>query len=351
MRRTRVWTITGVLGLLLTAAVVASCSTAPPAPAPSNAGAPGQSVAGQAPQAPAAQGTQKKLTFAMSTQDAENQYWIEQADEFKKAGAEKGVTVLWAAKYDPREQANIVQNFIQQGANAIAVSPVDPAAITPVFDQAKKQGILVINDHFPTDPAYYDVFVDTGPYESGWIAGSFAANYINTKLGGNAEVGVITLPENKTLSTRVQGITDAITQKAKGAKLIAQQRAQSQDEAVKTTQNMLTANPNIKVFVGWSDFVMLGSVAALEGLGKNPADFCIVGIDATPDAISAMMKGKMKATVDNPPRPFARLVFDIAYSRLTDPNSTWNFVTHVITKLTLVDETNMQEWVKKYNLK
>lgn len=293
----------------------------------------------------------KKLKIGLSTQDAENQYWIELADEFKKAAAEKGVEVTFAAKYDVNEQARIVENFIQQGVDAIVVSPVDPVAIQPVFAEAKKKGILVINNHFPTDPDYYDVFLDTGPYESGWIAGSWAAQYINNKLGGTAEVAVLTLPENKTLTIRVQGIMDAVTQKAPKAKIVSQQRAHSQEEAVNTTQNILTANPNVKVFLGWSDFVMLGTVAGIEGLGKNPADYVIVGIDATSDAISAMMTSKMKATVDNPPRPFARLAFTVTYDMLTNPNSGWQFVTHAITKLQPVDETNMQVFVDKYGLK
>lgn len=291
-----------------------------------------------------------QITIGLSTQDAENQYWLELADEFKKVAAKKGVKVIFAAKYDPTAQAQIVENFIEQGVDAIAVSPVDPAAIQPQFEKAKEQRILVINNHFPTDQSAYDVFVDTGPYESGEIAGTFAADYINDKLAGKAEVAVFTLPENETLTTRVQGIVDAVKKKAPGAKIVAQQRVQSQEDAVKTTENILTAHPNVKVWLGWSDFVMLGAVAGLEGLGKDPKEHVIVGIDATCDAVKAMKAGTMKASVDNPPRPFAQLDFDIIYDLLTNPNSPWNFVKHAITKLQLVDETNLSDFEARCNL-
>lgn len=327
--------------LLGVATGIVGCKQQPQATSPSAQPA---SPSGDAPAAA------RKLKIGLSTQDAENQYWIELADEFKKAAGEKGVEVVFAAKYDPAAQARIVEDFIQQGVNAIVVSPVDPVAMQPVFDEARRKGILVVNNHFPTDPEFHDIFIDTGPYESGWIAGSWAAKYINEKLGGKAEVAVLTLPENKTLTTRVQGITDAVKQKAPGARIVAEQRAHSQEQAVKTTENILTAHPNVKVLLGWSDFVMLGAVAAIEGLGKNPADYVIVGIDATPDAVSAMMKSKMKASVDNPPRPFARLAFTVAYDMLTDPDSSWHFVKHAITKLRAVDETNLQEFVTRYGL-
>jgi ribose transport system substrate-binding protein len=288
------------------------------------------------------------IKIGLSTQDAENQYWLELADEFKKQADEKGVEVVFAAKYDPAEQTQIIENFIQQDVDAIAVSPVDPVAIQPVLKRAKEEGILVVNNHFPTpDPSAYDIFVDTGPYESGQIAGNFAADYINEEMGGEAKVALFTLPENETLTTRVRGITDALAEEAPNAEIVAKQRVQSQEDAVETTENILTANPDVDVWLGWSDFVMLGAVAGLEGAGENPADHLIVGIDGTCEAIDAMQKGNMTASVDNPPRPFAQLDFNIVFDMLTNSESPWNFVKHAITKLQVINETNLPEFAKR----
>ncbi len=97
---------------------------------------------------------------------------------------------------DPGQQAQLVTNLITQGVQCMAVTPADPTAMQAVFDQARAKGIYVVNGHFPVEFGHYDVFLDTGPYESGYIEGTEAAKLINERFGGKAEVALLTLPEN-----------------------------------------------------------------------------------------------------------------------------------------------------------
>jgi ribose transport system substrate-binding protein len=298
-------------------------------------------------------GQQSKATVApenviigVSTQDLQNQYWLQLIQAFKRAAEPTGAKILVgsAMSMDPAAQAQDVSNFLAQGAQAIAVSPVNPAALQPVFDQARAQGVYVVNNHFPVAFGHYDIFLDTGPYESGQLAGGYAATLINEKFGGNGQIALLTLPENETLTVRVKGIVDSVKAGAPNAVIAAEQRATDQANAETVVANMLTAHPEINTVLGWSDTVVLGGVAALTNLQKKPSDYVIIGIDATKEALAALSSGNMSATVNNPPDKFGELAFNVSYGLITDPNSSWHFVQHAITKLQLVTSQNVSEF-------
>lgn len=325
--------------LVVVALVVAACgssSSTPTSPGASSA------AGGATPGAP------QKIIIGVSTQDLQNQYWIQLIDSFKKsASAYSNVTVLvGTSNQDPAKQAQDVENFISQGAQAIAVSPVNPAAMQPVFDKAMQKGVYVINDHFPAAFGHYNIFLDTGPYNSGYIAGSYAAELINKQMGGTANCALLTLPENETLTIRVGGITDSLKALAPQAKIVDQQRAQAASDAETVVENMLTAHPEINCLLGWSDTVVLGGVAAIKNRGGDPSKDIIVGIDATNDALAAVKSGQMKGTVNNPPDKFGKLAFDVSYALITDPTSSWHFITHAVTTLELVNKDNLDQFMK-----
>lgn len=288
------------------------------------------------------------VVVGVSTQDLQNQYWLQMIDAFKRAAASTGATVLLGSTIamDPAGQAQDVSNFLARGAQAVAVSPVNPAAVQPIFDQARKSGVYVVDDHFPAEFGHYDIFLDTGPYESGELAGTYAAELINKKFGGKGQVGLLTLPENATLTTRVQGIIDSVKNNAPRARIVSQQRATSESNAETVIENMLTAHPDINTVLGWSDTVVLGGVAALQNLRKQPSNFVIVGIDATTEGLAAVKAGKMDGTVNNPPDKFGRLAFDVCYNLITKPDSDWHFIQHAVTELQLVTSQNVSQFIK-----
>jgi len=289
----------------------------------------------------------KPVIIGVSTQDLQNQYWLQLIESFKRAAEPTGAQILVgsAMAMDPAAQAQDVSNFLAQGAQAIAVSPVNPAALQPVFDEARAKGVFVVNNHFPVAFGHYDIFLDTGPYESGQLAGTYAAKEINERFGGKGQIALLSLPENETLTVRVQGIIDSVKQNAPDSVIVVEQRATDQANAESVVANMLTAHPEINTVLGWSDTVVLGGIAALTNLQKSPGDHVIVGIDATTEALAAIKAGTMSASVNNPPDKFGELAFNVSYGLVTDPNSSWHFIQHAITKLQIVDGENVAEFM------
>jgi ribose transport system substrate-binding protein len=290
----------------------------------------------------------KPVIIGVSTQDLQNQYWLQLIEAFKRAAAPTGAQILTgsAIAMDPAAQAQDVANFLSQGAQAIAVSPVNPAALQPVFDEARARGVHVVNNHFPVAFGHYDIFLDTGPYESGQLAGTYAAKKIVEKFGGKGKIGLLSLPENETLTIRVKGIVDSVKQNAPEATIVIEQRATDQSNAESVVSNMLTAHPDINTLLGWSDTVVLGGIAALTNQQKSASDYVLVGIDATTEALAAVKAGRMTATVNNPPDKFGELAFNVCHGLVTDPKSSWHFVQHAITKLQIVDGQNVGEFMR-----
>ena len=81
--------------------------------------------------------------------------------------------------------------------------------------------------------------------------------------------------------------------------LLDQQTANfSRDEALAVTKTLLTKHgDDIKGIWAANDDMALGALAALEQAGRD--DVAVVGIDAVPDALTAIEDGAMTATVSS----------------------------------------------------
>jgi ribose transport system substrate-binding protein len=103
---------------------------------------------------------------------------------------------------------------------------------------------------------------------------------------------------------RGQGFTDALADKtmnSKGAALVTQQVANfDRGQALNVMQNILTANPDIAGVFCQNDEMALGAVQAIKARGLSDK-VAIVGIDGSPDAITAIKAGEMYATVAQQP--------------------------------------------------
>ena len=67
------------------------------------------------------------------------------------------------------------------------------------------------------------------------------------------------------------------------------------DEAYEVTKRLFASTPDIGVIVAANDMMALGAIQALKD--KKRTDIIVVGVDATPDALTSVSKGELAATV------------------------------------------------------
>lgn len=204
-----------------------------------------------------------------------------QADFFNqiKLGVENyaaalGIEVITVdAKGDTATQVSQVQDLLTQGIDAFIYIPAGAAAATVPTRLARAEGIPVINvDREPDgEPG------DTVIYGENVMSSYEVCSSIIERAGGSGKMVIIhgqkgTTPEVQ----RFEGCKMAIDENP-GVELIAQQWTQmwSPDEGFSIGQNMLQANPDIKMIFGQADGIAMGAAKAVEAAGL--ADQIVVG--------------------------------------------------------------------------
>ena len=119
---------------------------------------------------------------------------------------------------------------------------------------------------------------------------------------GATVVNLQGIPGDKTANDRNKGVHDVLDTKPELYRFIAQQTARfSRDQGLSVTENLLTglAEPP-QVIVAANDDSALGAAQAVKarGLGGKIAVF---GYDGSTDALLAVKKGDLAATVDQFP--------------------------------------------------
>lgn len=204
-----------------------------------------------------------------------------QADFFNqiKLGVENyaaslGIEVITVdAKGDTATQVSQAQDLMTQGIDAFIYIPAGAAAAAVPTRLARAEGIPVINvDREPEgEPG------DTVIYGENVLSSYEVCSSIIERAGGEGKMVIIhgqkgTTPEVQ----RFEGCKMAIDENP-GVELVAQQWTQmwSPDEGFSIGQNMLQANPDIKMIFGQADAIAMGAAKAVEAAGLS--DQIVVG--------------------------------------------------------------------------
>jgi ribose transport system substrate-binding protein len=123
-------------------------------------------------------------------------------------------------------------------------------------------------------------------YETGRVLTDAAIAHIKSRLGGTANVVLLTQDSMEYLSPRFDAMRDGLNQ-LPGVTLVADiaPKPVSKEGGYATMKTILLANPNIDVVLG-SDSVVLGALKALREAGKDRPDQFLGGIDGEPEAVS-----------------------------------------------------------------
>lgn len=162
------------------------------------------------------------------------------------------------------EQNQILENLASQGYDAIAVSPIAPTDQVPVLDRvAAKTKLLTFDSDAPKSKRL--LYIGTNNYEAGKVLGGEIVKLLPE--GGKMAVFVGTLSAENA-AQRLSGIEDAI----KGKKIeIVEKREDNTDRAKarSNVEDIVNANPDVKLVAGLYSYNGPAIVSALEALGKK----------------------------------------------------------------------------------
>jgi len=203
------------------------------------------------------------------------------------------------ATNDVNLQISQIEQFINDGVDAIVLLPFDGAALTEVANQAMEAGITVINvDREFEDPNAARTTVLGDNYGMGVSAGSYICEQVGGTAGARvAEIaGIDSLPLTQ---ERSQGFEDALSECGLkvDARVAADFTVEGGEEAA---ANLLQAEPELAAIWNHDDDQGVGVLAAIEAAGRD--EFIMVGGAGSKNVMDAIKADNtvLKATVVYP---------------------------------------------------
>jgi ribose transport system substrate-binding protein len=259
-----------------------------------------------------------KPTVALVLKTLNHPYFVDMRRGAQEAADRLGVTLQVQAaerEIDVEKQMQIVENLIQTGIQALAITPSGSREIVSALVKARdaKVPIIVVDTRLDAKAAadagvHAETFVGSDNYEGGKLAGE----YLVKATGGKAHVGILEgIPGHETGDSRLRGFRDAV-KGAAGVTIVASQPANwERDQGFNVFQNMLQAHPDIDSVFACSDLMALGALEAITAAHRT-GSIKVVGFDALDDAKKAIAEGTMAGSVAQFPAEMGRAAIESA---------------------------------------
>jgi rhamnose transport system substrate-binding protein len=171
------------------------------------------------------------------------------------------------AKDDVNEQVRMLDQWITQGFNCIAVAPNHPATISPVLELAQSKGIIVLT--FDADANRgRQYFVNQAGYDD------IARTLIDTmaeEIGGAGKVGILTstlqAPNQSQWARRMKEY-----RKERYPRMELLDEIESQESSkigLERAKDMIQANPDLRGIIGLTSIAFPAAAEAVEQQGKK----------------------------------------------------------------------------------
>lgn len=241
-----------------------------------------------------AEGSAKKRVIGVSMLSMQNEFIVNVHDEMAKKAEAEGVDLITVdAERSALKQVEQIESFIAQQVDAIIMNPCEVEASSPAVTKALAANIPIINVNSETS-AKPSAFVGSDDVESARIALKFIAEKLNGK--GNVLMMQGYMGQAAQLK-REQGAREMLKQYP-GLKLLSSQTAEwDRAKGMSLMENWIQSfGSQINAVFAHNDEMGMGAVKALTDAGLKDK-VIVVSIDAIPDALQAVKKGTLDATI------------------------------------------------------
>lgn len=227
-------------------------------------------------------------TLGLAAIDLQNSFFVRMREAGDVAAEEYGVNATWqSAEGSLENQVGIIENFINQGVDAILIDPLDKNAVIPVIQQATEAGIPVITmgNKVEAGENYGTLYPD---YENM----SMVARALATAMGGEGKIALLVGARGNFVSdTREAGFTETLAEEFPGIELVGIEPTNwDAATAANAAQTWLTANPDLGGIACISDSMCLGAESVATAMG---ADLLYGGHDGDAEMVDLLESGKM----------------------------------------------------------
>lgn len=269
-----------------------------------------------------------KMRIAVVSKGYQHEFWRTVEAGTKKAAEEFGVETYFVGPERETEiakQVEMVENAINQKVDAVALAACDAAGLTGVAKKVTENKIPLVTFDSDVEPGVASSFIATDNAAAAFKGGEELARLI----GGKGKVAIVAHNAGTTSAIeRERGFRDAMKKYPGITVLNTQYSDGDRSKALAITQDFLTANPDLVGLFASNEGSAVGMAKGLEESGRMDRVMA-VGFDASPDMISFLEKGVLKAIVVQDPFNMGYLAVKVAIqvkkgetvSKMTDTGS------------------------------
>ena len=247
------------------------------------------------PTEPAASGGDGAITIGLTMKF--DDLWLTTLRDAMTAYAESqpGVELIAVdSKEDVATQLGQVENFVAQGVDAIIIIPANTDAADPMTKAAQDAGIpLVYVNRIPSNLPEGVAYVGSDSIQ----AGIMQAEWLAEQLGGKGNVVIMNGNlAQEAAQKRTEGEKQVFA-KFPDINIIREDTGNwSRDQGLALMENWLASGDQIDAVASNNDEMAIGAIQAIEAAGKL-GEILVGGVDASPDALQEMDKGRLDVTV------------------------------------------------------
>jgi ribose transport system substrate-binding protein len=264
---------------------------------------------------------QKRVRIGVFLASAANTYWTAALQGVRDAAKKQGNAQIsvFDAQFTTTKQVNQLRDaLVSKRFDAWFIGPNDGGPLTPTIKRGIAQGVKVACTLVPCGPNIRNTKIQitgltaqigVGFYENGRALGRLTLRACRGK--NPCEVFWLPgLPELPLEKARTDGLYSVI-KKVSSIKVVAvQPGGYLAEPALKATQNVLQANPNLDVIVSSGDQMVAGAYRAAR-LANKEDDITFFGNGCTFESKRDILAGKLYGCAVYMPRTEARVAADL----------------------------------------
>lgn len=249
----------------------------------------------------------KKVGIVLSTLN--NPFFVSMKEGAEKEAEKLGFElIVLDSQNDPAKERSNVEDLIQLGVVALLINPTDSDAVVKSVEVANEANIPVITLDRQSNGGEVTSHIASDNIKGG----SMAAEFVLEKLGTEANINVVELqgiPGASATRDRGAGFHSILDDKT-NVKFVSSQAADfDRQKGLSVMENILQGNSDVQVVFAHNDEMALG---AAKAIGTSNVKAMVIGFDGNEDALDAVEKGEMIATVAQQPDLIGALGVELA---------------------------------------
>jgi len=289
--------------------------------------------------------TGKKLTIGVAYSIV-HPFFDTCTEGFNEKAAEYGVDVIIDAPQTGAvaDQIRILENYLSQGVDALAICPTEANSVMPIIAQARAKGIPVLVFGVDAPGSQKITYVGTDQLNFAYQAADLLADLIGGKGDIVISQGLATQLDQQ---QRVDHFLERVKEKYPGIKVVdIQTGGGNTEKTLANIENMLQANPTVVGLYGTDAAAGPAVQTAFKNINR---DIKVVVGDTLPEIIQGVRDGSINKTIAQRPKQWALQSMDVLCGILLGKTKIEDIPDPVDTGTFVIDKSNVDKFFDKNN--